>query len=155
MVKVMGAVIVVALVAALVVTQLQLSDLRSQNNDRTTVLAIARVDAADVATYSYAHLTHDFGQVEAAATPSFRRSFATSSAALTKVLRQYKATATAKVLTAGLVSLSSTQAVVILFVNQTVSNSAAKSGPSTDDSRIEVTLVHTGGRWLLNRLKLL
>jgi hypothetical protein len=39
-------------------------------------------------------------------------------------------------------------------VNQSVANST-QQGVSTDDSRIEVTLVRSGNQWLLNDLKLL
>ncbi len=108
-----------------------------------------------MATYSYRHLQRDFGRVEAESTPSFRRSFIESSDSLAKVLTQYKATATAKILSAGLVSINPTKAVVILFVNQSVVNSAQSGGPTTDNSRVEVTLVDSGGRWLLEDLKLL
>jgi Mce-associated membrane protein len=148
------AVVIVALVVALVITQLQLSHQRGLEGDRTTALAAARTDATDVATYSYRHLAADFARVEAEATPAFRRSFKKSSGALTKVLKQYKATASAKILESGLVSISSTKAVALLFVNQTVANTAQKNGPTTDDSRIEVTLDRSGGRWLIDRLKL-
>jgi Mce-associated membrane protein len=147
--------VVALLVAGLVVTQLQLSSQHALNNERTTALAAARTGASDVATYSYAHLHRDFAKVEGESTPAFRRSFVQSSGGLTKVLSQYKATATAKVLAAGISSITSTKAVAILFVNQTVKNTAQKGGPTTDDSRIEITLVRSGGRWLIDRLKLL
>jgi hypothetical protein len=38
-------------------------------------------------------------------------------------------------------------------VNQSVKNTA-QQGVSTDNSRIEVTLVRSGDRWLLQKLKL-
>jgi Mce-associated membrane protein len=148
------ALVLVLLVAALVITQVQLSNQHSSNADRTTAVAAAKGYAADVATYDYRHLQADFAKVEQESTPAFRRTFVKSSGGLSKVLVQYHATAKAKVLTAGLVSLTASEAVVILFVNQTVSNTAQK-GPSTDDSRVQITLVHSGGRWLLDRLKLL
>ncbi len=117
-------------------------------------MAAAKADAIDVATYSYLHLHRDFGRVESAATPSFRRSFIRSSNSLSKVLVQYKATASAKVVRAAVESISDSKAVVLLFVNQSVANST-QQGVSTDDSRIEVTLVRSGNRWLLNGLKIL
>ncbi len=117
-------------------------------------MAAAQTDAIDVATYSYLHLQRDFGRVEAESTPSFRRSFIRSSDNLSKVLVQYKATASAKVLKSAVESISDSNAVVLLFVNQSVANST-QSGVNTDDSRIEVTLVRSGDRWLLQNLKLL
>jgi Mce-associated membrane protein len=67
---------------------------------------------------------------------------------------QYKATASAKVLKSAVESISGSNAVVLLFVNQSVANTT-QSGVNTDDSRIEVTLVRSGDRWLLQNLKLL
>jgi Mce-associated membrane protein len=148
------ALVLVLLVAALVITQVQLSNQRASNGDRASAIAAAKGYAADVATYDYRHLQQDFTKVERESTPAFKRSFVKSSGGLSKVLVQYHATAKAKVLTAGVVSLTASQAVVILFVNQTVSNTAQK-GPSTDNSRVQITLVHSGGHWLLDRLKLL
>jgi Mce-associated membrane protein len=153
-VRIVTALVLALLVAALVVTQWQLADQRSLNNERSSALSAARTYAADVAGYDYRHLHQDFARVEQEATPSFRRSFIKSSNGLSKVLVQYHATASAKVIAAGLASVSSTQAVVVLFVNQSVSNTAQKGGPTTDDSRITLTLDRSGGRWLISDLKL-
>ena len=144
-------VVIVGLAVALIVSQVQLSNQNSLAAERTSAVAAARVFAHDVATYSYRHLHRDFGRVENESTPSFRRDFIRSSDSLSKVLVQYKATASAKVLAAGVSSISSSKAVVLLFVNQSVANST--QGVSTDDSRIEVTLVRGDGRWLLQDLK--
>jgi Mce-associated membrane protein len=156
--QVAAAVVIVLLVAALVVTQLQLSNANGRTgltSDQTSAVAAARTYAADVATYDYRHLTQSFAKVEAESTPSFKSSFIKSSNGLSKVLVQYKATATAKVLTAGLVSQTSSQAVVIVFVNQTVANTTDKGTSTTDDSRIKVTVDRSNGRWLLQQLKVL
>jgi Mce-associated membrane protein len=131
-----------------------LSNRDASNADRTAALAAAKADAIDVATYSYLHLHRDFGRVEGESTPSFRHTFIQSSQSLSKVLVQYKATASAKVLSEAVQSISDSKAVVLLFVNQSVKNTA-QQGVSTDDSRIEVTLVRSGDRWLLLKLKLL
>jgi len=146
-------VVIAGLAVALIFSQVQLSNQNSLNADRTTAVTAAKADANDVATYSYRHLHRDFGRVESESTPTFRRSFIRSSGSLSKVLVQYKATASAKVLAAGISSISSSKAVVLLFVNQSVANST-QQGVSTDDSRIEVTLVRGDGRWLLQDLKL-
>ncbi|HWD56416.1 MAG TPA: hypothetical protein VG346_14920 [Acidimicrobiales bacterium] len=153
-VEVVALIVIVALAVALIISRVQLSNQDSLNADRSSAAAAATTDAIDVATYSYLHLHRDFGKVEAESTASFRRSFIRSSGSLSKVLVQYKATASAKVLTAAVESISDSKAVVLLFVNQSVANST-QHGTSTDDSRIEVTLVHGGSGWLLNDLKLL
>lgn len=146
-------VVILGLAAALIVSQMQLSNQNALNADRASAVAAAKTYANDVATYSYLHLKRDFGRVESESTPSFRRSFIRSSGSLSKVLVQYKAKASAKVLAAGVSSITPSKAVVLLFVNQTVANST-QQGVSTDDSRIEVTLERSDGRWLLQDLKL-
>jgi Mce-associated membrane protein len=57
------------------------------------------------------------------------------------------------VLKSAVESISGSKAVVLLFVNQSVANTT-QQGVNTDDSRIEVTLVRSDGRWLLQDLKL-
>jgi hypothetical protein len=81
------------------------------------------------------HLQRDFGRVESEWTRSFRSSFIRSSDSLSKVLVQYKATASAKVLAADVSLISSSKAVVLLFANQTVANSTqlvVHDGPDVD-----------------------
>ncbi|HEY1650878.1 MAG TPA: hypothetical protein VGG09_03250 [Acidimicrobiales bacterium] len=153
-VEILGLIVIAALVVVLIISRVQLSNQDAVNGDRASAVAAAQNAAIDVATYSYLHLHRDFGRVEAESTPTFRKSFIRSSDSLSKVLKQYKATASAKVLKAAVESISGSKAVVLLFVNQSVANSTQK-GVSTDDSRIEVTLVRSGDRWLLQNLKLL
>jgi Mce-associated membrane protein len=153
--EIAGLALIVVLAVALVVTLVQRSGGGSDDSGRASAIAAAKAYATDVSTYDYRHLARDFGRVEAESTPAFRSSFVHSSDGLSKVLTEYKATATGKVLRAGVVSATANQAVVILFVNQTVANTAQTSGPTTDDSRIQVTLVRSGNRWLLSELKLL
>ena len=151
-IEVISLVVIVGLAVALIISQVQLSNQNSLNAERTSAVAAAKVFADDVASYSYRHLHRDFGRVENESTASFRRDFIRSSGSLTKVLAQYKATASAKVLEAGVSSISSDTAVVLVFLNQTVANTT-QQGVKTDDSRIKVMLVRRDGRWLLQDLK--
>jgi hypothetical protein len=49
------------------------------------------------------------------------------------------------------ISSSSARATVLVFVAQQVTNTQL-SAPRLDRSRIEVDLVHSGGRWLIAKL---
>lgn len=151
----LAAVVIVLLAAGLAVSQIQLSNQRSTNSARTSALTAAQTYAVDVASYSYKDLSHDFGAVENNSTPSFRKTFEASSQALTKVLRQYHATATARVIDSGVASVTPDRAVVLLFVDQTVTNTAQKSGSTKDNSRIKMTLIRSGGRWRIDQVELL
>jgi hypothetical protein len=48
------------------------------------------------------------------------------------------------------------RAVALVFLNQTVTNTTQRKGqPTTTQSRVEVTLVHQHGRWLIDQVSLL
>jgi Mce-associated membrane protein len=155
------AVVAVGAVIALVVTLLQLGNESSQVSSenaleaaRTSAMSAAKTYSIELASYDYRQLTEDFGLVLSHSTPSFRKTFSQSSDALEPTLAKYHATAAAKVVAEGLVSSSTTQAVVLVFLDQTVTNSTQKA-PTTDRSQIEITLVGTPGSWLINQVTLL
>ncbi len=147
-----------ALIVALAVgLGLSLSALGSQNalaSSRTSALSAARTYAVELASYNYRDLHRDFSTVASNSTPSFRRTFAESSDALKSTLSKYKATAVASVESAGIVSASTSRAVVLVFLDQKIANST-QTKPTTDRSQVEVTVVSSGGRWLVDQVKLL
>lgn len=147
------AVVMTAVVTALVWGGLTLAHDNALNSARTSALQAAEFDAKALATYDYKHIHHDFGVVEQRSTASFRRSFATSSQGLVKVLVQYHASAKATVLAAGVSSVTPQRAVVILFVNQQVTNTSQAKGTTTDESRVEITLVRGGSGWLIDKVQ--
>ena len=147
-----------ALIVALAVgLALSLSALSNQNalaSSCASALSSARTYAVELASYNYRDLHRDFGTVAANSTPSFRRTFAESSDALESTLTKYKATAVATVESAGVVSASTSRAVVLVFLDQKIANST-QTKPTTDRSQVEVTVVRSGGRWLVDQVKLL
>jgi Mce-associated membrane protein len=76
-----------------------------------------------------------------------------SSAGLRSTLVQYHATSKATVIGAGLQSATTDRAVVLVFLDQIIANSQ-QAAPTTDRSRVLLTLVHSNGRWLINDVKL-
>jgi Mce-associated membrane protein len=153
-VAVVLAVAVAALAVVLALTMLQLGDKNAVDGARTSALSTGRVYAADLAGYDYRHLDQDFGVVLSHSTPSFRRSFTQSSDALKATLERFHATANAKVVAAGVVSATTDRAVVLVFIDQTVTNSAQKT-PTTDRSQVEITLLWVNGSWLIDQVSLL
>ena len=113
-----------------------------------------RTYAVELASYNYRHLNGDFSSVAANSTPSFRRTFTESSDALKSTFSRYKATALAKVVSAGVVSASASRAVVLVFLDQNIANST-QTKPTTDRSQVEITLVRSSGRWLVDQVTLL
>jgi Mce-associated membrane protein len=148
------AVALVVAVALLTLAKLSLNSESSLNGARTSALAAAKIYAVDLASYNYKHLNQDFGKVLAESTPTFKESFSQSSEALKATLSRYDASARAHVVAAGLVSVTTSRAVALVFLNQTVDNSIQKNKPTTE-SRVEVTLLRSGGRWLIDQVSLL
>jgi Mce-associated membrane protein len=147
--------VIAVLAAGVIVSQWQLSDQRDLASARDSATTAARAYAIDVASYDYQHLNRDFAAVEQESTPAFRKTFVQSSASLAKVLGQYKAVARGSVVASGVTSATTSKAVVVLFVNQTVTNTAQTNGSTPDNSRIQMTLVRPGSKWLISDLKLL
>jgi Mce-associated membrane protein len=134
-----------------------MSALGNQNalaSSRTSALSASRTYAVELASYNYRDLNRDFSTVSANSTPSFRRTFTESSDALKSTLSQYKATAVANVVSAGVVSASTSRAVVLVFLDQNIANST-QTKPTADRSQVEITLVRSGGRWLIDQVTLL
>lgn len=155
--NVLSACLAVALVVAvslLTVTWISLNNDDSLNGARTSALSAARTYAGDLASYNYKHLGQDFDKVLAESTPTFKQNFTHSTEALESALSRYAASASAKVIAAGLVSATTTWAVALVFLDQTVDNTLQKNKPATTESRIEITLLRSGGRWLIDQVTL-
>ncbi len=149
-----GGVVIVGLAVALLLSLLALGNQNAAASSRTSALAAARTDAVQLASYNYRSLDRNFSAVVAESTPSFRRSFTESSNALKSTLTKYKATADATVVSAGLVSASPSRAVALVFLDQKIAN-ATQAKATTDRSQVEITLVSSGGKWLIDQVTLL
>lgn len=148
------AVALVVAVVVLILTQLSLSNQSSVNGARSSALAAARTYAVDLASYNYKSLNADFGKVLNESTPTFKQSFSHSSDALKTTLVRYDASAQATVVAVGLVSATNTRAVALVALNQKVNNTLQKNKPTTE-SRVEITLSWSNGRWLIDQVSLL
>jgi Mce-associated membrane protein len=147
-------VLALVLAVALVLSQMALGHQNSLAGARTSALAASKTYAVELAGYDYRHLGHDFAVVEANSTPTFRRTFSQAGEALKTTLTRYQATATAKVVSAGIVSATTTRATALVFLTQKIKNSA-QSATTSDRSQVEITLVNVHGRWLINNVTLL
>jgi Mce-associated membrane protein len=117
---------------------------------RENGIAAATTGVATVLSYDYRHLAGDFKKAEGLLTASFRKKYdKTTAAAVEPLAAKYKAQSSAQVNAAGTVSIGVSRVVVLVFVDQTVTNSQL-SAPRLDRSRINVTMVHQGDRWLID-----
>jgi len=141
-----------AAVSLLAVLTVRLSDHYSRNSDATAALAAATTNVATVLSYNYKSLAADFAKAESVLTPSFRKTYDTTTAkAVEPLAAKYHAVSTAQVTSGGVISTGASRAQVVVFVSQQVTNTQL-SAPRLDRSRIVVDLRRSNGQWLIDKL---
>jgi len=157
---VIGVVAAAALIADLVVAGVRAHDLVSKN-DRLQhqlssfelgALHAARDYTVTFATYRYDELDADFAATEAHSVDPFLSQYRSRTAGLRSTLVAAKASSTAKVISAGLASISANGAVVDLFLDQTIVNIRGAQPATTQ--RVKLTMVHRNGKWLISNVEL-
>ena len=95
----------------------------------------------------------NFDQVLDGATGEFKDMYSQSSVQLRQLLIDNKATAHGVVVESAIQSESKDKVVVLLFVDQSVSNTQAPD-PRIDRSRIKMTMEYVDGRWRASKVEL-
>jgi Mce-associated membrane protein len=154
-------VVVVASLLAVVTQRLSSQTHRRNATAAASYLAGSNAVAAEAAaarevratlTYNYKTLTADYAAAEAGLTPKFRVSYlSTTATSVTPLATKTQAVSTAAVTAGGVSIATATNATVLLFVDQTVTNNLL-AHPRLDRSRIEVTMAKQGGKWLVDNL---
>ncbi|OBH82198.1 hypothetical protein A5681_23555 [Mycobacterium scrofulaceum] len=96
----------------------------------------------------------NFRQVLDGATGEFKDMYTQSSVKLRQLLIDNKATAHGVVVDSAIQSESTSKVVVLVFIDQTVTNTAAPD-PRIDRSRIKMTMEKVDGRWRASKVQLL
>ncbi|OCB38852.1 hypothetical protein A5675_15140 [Mycobacterium malmoense] len=96
----------------------------------------------------------NFRQVLDGATGEFKDMYTQSSVKLRQLLIDNKATAHGVVVDSAVQSESTNKVVVLVFIDQTVTNTAAPD-PRIDRSRIKMTMEKVDGRWRASKVQLL
>jgi Mce-associated membrane protein len=120
----------------------------------TEALATARAYAVTVTSYRYQDLDRNFADVLDGATGDFKNQYAGASQTLRQLISDAKASSTGTVLDAAVRSASADEVVVLLFVDQVITN-ATTPQPRLDRNRLVMTLTPHDGRWLVGSLELL
>jgi Mce-associated membrane protein len=119
---------------------------------RNAALAAAEAHAVDILSYDYRHLDRDFAAAERVTTGKFARDYRDTTAKMVgPPARQYHAVVTAKVTAGSVVSATSTEAVVLLFVDQRTT-STRLDGPRVDENRVRLHLTRVDGSWLVSNV---
>ncbi|WP_185294490.1 DUF3329 domain-containing protein [Mycolicibacterium litorale] len=95
----------------------------------------------------------NFDQVLDGATGEFKDMYSQSSMQLRQLLIDNKASAHGVVVDSAIQSASNDTVVVLMFVDQSVSNTAVPD-PRIDRSRIKMTMQYTDGRWRASKVEL-
>jgi Mce-associated membrane protein len=95
----------------------------------------------------------DFGDVLGGSTGEFKDLYTKSSAQLRRVLVDNKAAAHGTVVEAAVESATMDRVVVLLFVDQSVSNQQAPD-PQIDRSRVKITMEKVDRRWLASKVEM-
>ncbi len=100
------------------------------------------------------NVDQNFREVLDGATGEFKDMYTQSSVQLRQLLIDNKATAHGVVVDSAIQSESTNKVVVLVFIDQTVTN-AAVPDPRIDRSRIKITMEKVDGRWLASKVQLL
>lgn len=150
--------VVVLLVLAAVVASWQWRQATDQANDlestREQVLKAAERNAVVISSYDHRDFDAYTKAVRSLATGEFADRFAGREKDLRTVVEQSEAQVEATVVDAALQSASDNEAVVLLFVDQTLGGAKTNDEPPSQ-MRMKMTLVRTGDRWLVSKLELL
>ena len=120
---------------------------------RRDALGSARNATRLVFSYDYRHLDKDFKAGKAVTTGAFAGEYDRTTARLVDdVAVRYKAVVVADVSDAAVVRAAKDKVVVLVFVNQKSSSTLA-AGTKVTLSRLEMTMVHRDGRWLVEKIK--
>ncbi|EUA41878.1 hypothetical protein I549_0036 [Mycobacterium avium subsp. avium 2285 (R)] len=95
----------------------------------------------------------NFAAVLGGATGEFKDTYTKASVQLRQLLIDNKATAHGTVVDSAIQSQSRNRVVVLLMVDQTVSNTVRPDG-RVDRSRMKITMENVGGRWLASKVEL-
>ncbi|MCR5976611.1 hypothetical protein GDN83_02365 [Gordonia jinghuaiqii] len=147
------AIIAIAAAALAIVLGLQLKNRVDADNAGQEALRTAEGYAVALTSIDTRNLDKDFARVLDGATGEFKDMYASSSSQLRQLLVDNQATGKGTVVDAGIKSQSPNKVEVMLFVDQTVTNTASPD-PRIDRSRIVMTMEKIDGRWLASKVEL-
>ncbi|MGH3948239.1 MAG: hypothetical protein ACRDSE_03815 [Pseudonocardiaceae bacterium] len=126
---------------------------RDSAAERDEALAAAKDYAIDLTTYNYGKIDENFEKVKANSTDKFAEMYGNVSEQLTSLLKQHKADSQGELLSAGVAEFDGDRAVILVFVNQTITNTNSPQ-PKIDRNRMVLTLLEIDGEWKLDEVAL-
>lgn len=158
----LGAAVAVLVVAVLVWSLVVLSSEHGKLNNletlqslRASALKTGATYGVYLSSYNYADLNGPnapWTQVDRHSTPSYRSDFDKTKAALSKLVQDYKATASGQVKAEGISNISQNRAALLLYIIQSITNSTQSKNPTTQPIVVQLYLVRQHGEWLIDNL---
>ena len=149
-------VLLVAAVVALVLLWRQNGDLAEAKDlaaaEQSATEAATRI-AVSMTSYDYRSVDKDFAWIDEDGTSTFQRTFSESTKPIRQLITRTRATATGKVTDAAGTADDVDHVEVLLFVDQELKR-AGDSRSSVDSNRVVMTMVRSGGRWLVDDVEL-
>lgn len=150
---VVAALVVIVGLGALAVITVRTTGHRSAGSaSRNTVSAVGGQLAVDFTSFDYRHLNSDFTATARRATPGFAKTYLAQSRSVASVIAKAKAVSSSQVVATGVKSISPTNAVVLVALNDVTRNTQSPKG-TTQYFRMEVDLVRQGGQWLASQVE--
>lgn len=151
--RLVAAVVIVALLAATAVLGYLLWQGQQEDELRRTATDDASRLVVQLASYNHTDVDENLAVVTAEATPDFAERYREVSEGLRELLASGKGTSAGTVTHAAAESVDEERAVVLVFLDQEITNITVPEG-RVDSSRMVVTLVRDGDRWLLDDAQL-
>ena len=143
-----GLVVATLLTTALTIwLSLRLDQQRETEQRRQDILAAARQSTLNFTSLDYRHYGRDSAHVLEGATGDFKKQFAAQTEQLTELVARNRSVSEGQVLDAGIVRSDAHSARVLVVADSKVTNTAVPKGEART-YRLQLDLVHQGGRWL-------
>ena len=141
-----------ALIAGIVVTVRDAQAADRRDAARQAALQAARQQAVNMTTISYETADRDLARIIAAATGTLKTQFSAQQKSFPDVLRKQKSVSVGRVLAAGVAGQTSSKVEALVAVDAAVRNATSGSDAVVKHYRMDMTLVHQGGRWLVSEV---
>ncbi len=152
---VLTAVLALLLLAAVAYLGWSLRQQQLTETARSQATAASREAARLLFSYDHAKLDEDFAKGLATTTGTFTEEYArTTKEVVAPVAKEYKAVVVADVVESAVIRAEPDQVTTLVFLNQ-ATTSTRVTGQQVDQSRVRMTLVKRGDRWLVSAVKAL
>ncbi|HEY2698283.1 MAG TPA: hypothetical protein VGJ45_22675 [Pseudonocardiaceae bacterium] len=120
---------------------------------RTAASAAGARYAVDLSSYDYRNLDKGFAAITANSTDAFGQQYQRFSGGLRDALISQKSVAAGTVLAEAVASANPTRVTLLVFVDQTVSNTSTAT-PQVNHNRMALTLLNVAGTWKIDQVQL-